>query len=163
MRTIHIEDNDYFSCHRVGMTTVELFMNAGWEPNKHMPPYNPGSLADDFGELLDIWQKGPENAPNTNWIIPPARGKKSQVVGNDYPHKARFNKWKKSDTENQLAKDEQDTKDWVKWAKEWIEWAKNATAEEVEEEINGEKFRSEPPEVQKAIMKGLDLLKGIRK
>ena len=91
MRTIHIEDNACFDCHRVGMKTIELFMNAGWEPNKHMPPRKPGSLAGGFRELLDAWKKGPENVERAEWIIPPARGKDRQVVGDDYPYKAAFN------------------------------------------------------------------------
>lgn len=92
MRTIHIENNACFDCHRVGMKTIELFMNAGWEPNKHMPPCKPGSLAGGFRELLDAWKKGPENAEGAEWIIPPARGKDRQVVGDDYPYKAAFNR-----------------------------------------------------------------------
>ena len=96
MRTMHIEGNSCFDCHRVGMKTIELFMNTGWDPNKHMPPYDPGSLADDVRELFNVWKKGPENVPNANWIIPPARGNKSQIVGEDYPYKARFNKWGKN-------------------------------------------------------------------
>lgn len=47
MRTIHIEGNACFECHRVGMATMELFMRNGWDPNKHMPPHDPGSLAND--------------------------------------------------------------------------------------------------------------------
>jgi hypothetical protein len=96
MRTMHIEGNSCFDCHRVGMKTLELFLDAGWDPNKHMPPRKPGSLADDYRELMDAWKKGPENVDGAEWIIPPARGKQSQVVGEDYPHKARFNRWKKS-------------------------------------------------------------------
>lgn len=96
MRTMHIEGNSCFDCHRVGMKTVELFLDAGWDPNKHMPPRKPGSLADDYRELMDAWNKGPENVPNAHWVIPPARGKKGRIVGDDYPHKARFNRRKKS-------------------------------------------------------------------
>ena len=96
MRTMHVEGNSCFDCHRVGMKTMELFMNAGWDPNNHMPPYNPGSLVDDVRELLNAWKLGPENVSNANWIIPPARGNKSQIVEKDYPYKAKFNKWGKS-------------------------------------------------------------------
>ena len=96
MRTMHIEGNSCFDCHRVGMKTLELFLDAGWDPNKHMPPRKPGSLEEDYRELMDVWKKGPENVNGAEWIIPPARGKKGQVVGEDYPHKARFNRWKKS-------------------------------------------------------------------
>ena len=96
MRTMHIEGNSCFDCHRVGMKTIELFLDAGWDPNKHMPPRKPGSLADDYRELMDAWNKGPENVPNAHWVIPPARGKKGRIVGDDYPHKARFNRREKS-------------------------------------------------------------------
>ena len=96
MRTMHIKGHACFECHRVGMKTIELFLDAGWDPNKHMPPRKPGSLAEDYRELLAAWKKGPENVEGAEWIIPPARGKNSQVVGEDYPHKARFNRWKKS-------------------------------------------------------------------
>ncbi|MEM8670603.1 MAG: hypothetical protein AAGG48_23965 [Planctomycetota bacterium] len=99
MRTIHIEGNACFDCHRVGMATVELFMSSGWDVNEHMPPNDPGSLQEDFEELMRAWRRGPETVPNANWIIPPARGKEQQVVGDDYPHKASFNRprsyWKK--------------------------------------------------------------------
>ncbi len=91
MRTIHIEGNGCFDCHRVGMSTVELFMGNGWDPNEHMPPFDPGSLEEDFRELLAAWIKGPEQVPGAEWIIPPARGQGRQVVGDDYPYKAEFN------------------------------------------------------------------------
>ena len=93
MRTMHIKGNSCFECHRVGMKTIELFLDADLDPNKHMPPRKPGSLAEDYRELLAAWKKGPENVEGAEWIIPPARGKNSQVVGEDYPHKARFNRW----------------------------------------------------------------------
>ena len=92
MRTVHIQNHACFDCHRVGMKTIELFMNSGWDPNKHMPPRKPGSLAGELRELLDAWKNGPENVEGAEWIIPPARGKDSQVVGDDYPYKAAFNR-----------------------------------------------------------------------
>jgi len=92
MRTIYIQGHACFDCHRVGMKTVELFTAAGWDPNEHMPPHDPGSLADELVELLDAWKKGPENLEGAEWIIPPAHGKDRQVVGDDYPYKAGFNK-----------------------------------------------------------------------
>ena len=91
MRTMHIKGNACFDCHRVGMKTVELFLQNGWEPNAHMPPNKPGSLADDLRELLDVWVKGPENVIGAEWVVPPARGKPSQVVYEKYPHKSGFN------------------------------------------------------------------------
>ena len=92
MRTVHIQNHACFDCHRVGMKTIELFMNSGWDPNKHMPPRKPGSLAGELRELLDAWKNGPENVEGAEWIIPPARGKDRQVVGDNYPYKAAFNR-----------------------------------------------------------------------
>ncbi len=92
MRTIHIEGNGCLDCHRIGMKTVEEFVGDGWDPKKHMPPYDPGSLNEDFLELLEAWKNGPENTPACDWIIPPAGDRKqSRVVGADYPHKSEFN------------------------------------------------------------------------
>jgi hypothetical protein len=91
MRTIHIEGNGCLECHRIGMKTVELFMNNHWHPNDHMPPDDPGSLSNDFQELLDCWQIGPESTPDCEWIIPPAGDALGRVVGDEYPYKARFN------------------------------------------------------------------------
>lgn len=91
MRTMHIKGNKCFDCHRVGMFTLEMFKANGWDPNKHMPPDDPGSLANDLKALLEAWQIGPGQVKGAEWIIPPARGKARQVVGDDYPHKAKFN------------------------------------------------------------------------
>jgi hypothetical protein len=99
MRTMHIEGNSCFECHRVGMTTLTLFIKNGWVPNDHMPPDDPGSLAEDFGKLLTAWQKGPEQVDGANWIIPPARGKTRQIVGENYPYKASFNRPRPRTTE----------------------------------------------------------------
>jgi hypothetical protein len=99
MRTIHIEDNGCLKCHRMGMKTVEEFMGDGWHPNEHMPPRNPGKLSEDFQELLDCWQNGPDNTPGCDWVIPPAADCPSQVVGDDYPYKANFNKPARNDDE----------------------------------------------------------------
>lgn len=92
MRTIKLKDNACFDCHRVGMKTIELFAQSGWDVNEHMPPDDPGSLSDAYAQLLDAWQQGPGKLPDTNWIIPPARGKPTTIVGPDYPHKAAFNR-----------------------------------------------------------------------
>ena len=91
MRTLHIEGNKCFDCHRVGMSTVAMFMDNGWQPNKHMPPDDPGSLAEDFKQLMDAWQKGPAAVKGASWVVPPGAGKQRQFVGDDYPHKAKFN------------------------------------------------------------------------
>ena len=41
--------------------------------------------------LVACWKNGPENTPGCEWIIPPAGDCPSQVVGDDYPYKTRFN------------------------------------------------------------------------
>ena len=91
MRTIHIEGNECLGCHRIGMKTVEEFMGDHWHPAHHMPTRDPGSLTEHFEELLACWKNGPENTPGCDWIIPPAGDCPSQVVGDDYPYKSRFN------------------------------------------------------------------------
>ncbi len=114
MRTIHIEGNACFDCHRVGMSTLNLFVQNGWDPNQHMPPHDPGSLAKDLRVLLDVWKKGPENVPSAQWIIPPARGKGRQVVGEDYPYKASFNqpRGKGIARSDKFPKTDKDEADW---------------------------------------------------
>lgn len=97
MRTLHIEGNKCFDCHRVGMSTMTMFMENGWNPNSHMPPNAPGSLAQELEQLLEAWKKGPASVKGASWIIPPAAGKPSQAVGDDYPHKAGFNRPARSD------------------------------------------------------------------
>ena len=52
-----------------------------------MPPDAPGSLKDDYWALLNAWIKGPEKVDGADWVIPPARGKGRQIVGDDYPHR----------------------------------------------------------------------------
>ncbi|MCP4945793.1 MAG: hypothetical protein GY924_27920, partial [Planctomycetaceae bacterium] len=92
MRTINLKDNACFDCHRVGMKTIELFTQSGWDVNEHMPPEDPGSLSDAYQELLTAWQQGPENVAGADWIIPPARGTATRIVGTDYPYQAAFNR-----------------------------------------------------------------------
>lgn len=91
MRTIHIEGNGCMECHRVGMSTVAMFMENGWDANQHMPPRKPGSLAKDFAQLLDAWRNGPASVPGASWVLPPAQGKGRVTVGDEYPNKAAFN------------------------------------------------------------------------
>ena len=93
MRTIHIEGNACLDCHRIGMKTVEEFVGDGWNPDRHMPPRKPGSLREDFLELLAAWKNGPENTPDCEWIVPPAGDlKRNRVVKDDYPYKSKFNR-----------------------------------------------------------------------
>lgn len=91
MRTIHIEGNKCCDCHRVGLSTMTMFMENGWTPNKHMPPDNPGSLANDLEQLMEAWRKGPSAVKGASWVIPPAAGQEGRTVGDDYPNKAHFN------------------------------------------------------------------------
>jgi hypothetical protein len=92
LRTIHIEGNGCFECHRVGMSTMSMFMDNGWQPNHHMPPKDPGSLAADLEQLLQAWREGPSRVAGATWVLPPARGKGAEPVGDDYPYAAAFNR-----------------------------------------------------------------------
>ena len=87
MRVMHIEGNGCYDCHRVGTITMKLFMSNGWHPNEHMPPGDPGSMEEDFKELVAAWRNKPHNTPGAEWVIPPARGEDRKVVGDEYPHK----------------------------------------------------------------------------
>lgn len=92
MRTIHIEGNKCLNCHRIGMGTAKLFMNNGWDPNDHMPPSKPGTMAEDWAELLACWENTPEHTPGCDWVVPRAGDVWGHVVANDYPFKQPFNK-----------------------------------------------------------------------
>ena len=83
MRTIHIEGNSCFECHRVGMSTVGLFLENGWHPNRYMPPHEPGSLDEDWQELRRAWLEGPEAVEGARWVLPPARGEQAREAAND--------------------------------------------------------------------------------
>ena len=91
MRTVHIPDNRCLECHRVGLSTMSMFMENGWDPNAHMPPNDPGSLAADAAQLIKVLREGPASVEGATWVVPPARGNPAQTVGDDYPHKAPFN------------------------------------------------------------------------
>ncbi|MYD79295.1 MAG: hypothetical protein F4X44_01600 [Gammaproteobacteria bacterium] len=91
MRTIYIEGNRCVGCHRIGMGTLNLFMQAGWNPHEEMPPGRPGKYQHDFEELMDCWTNSPEKTPDCHWIIPPGASTPGQIVGEDYPFKANFN------------------------------------------------------------------------
>ena len=91
MRTIHIEGNGCLDCHRIGMGTAKLFMRHGWHPNEHMPPRNPGSLAEEWDALESCWENRPENTPGCDWVVPPTGTTLGRIVGEDYPYKAFFN------------------------------------------------------------------------
>ncbi len=94
MRTIHIPGNGCFECHRVGLSTMSMFMENGWDPNAHMPPKDPGSLAVDAAQLLKVLREGPASVEGARWVVPPAKGRPAATVGDDYPHQAQFNRAK---------------------------------------------------------------------
>ena len=75
------------------METLAEYTGDHWDPNEHMPPHDPGSLAADYEELVACWTNGPENTPGCDWVIPAAGDCDGGVVGDDYPHaSARFNR-----------------------------------------------------------------------
>ena len=93
MRTIHIEGNGCLGCHRIGMETLAEYTGDRWDPNEHMPPHAPGSLAADYAELVTCWTNGPEDTPGCDWVIPPAGECDGGIVGEDYPYASnRFNR-----------------------------------------------------------------------
>ena len=93
MRTIHIDGNGCLGCHRIGMETLAEYTGDHWDPNDHMPPHAPGSLAADYAELVACWENGPENTPGCDWVIPPAGDCDGGIVGADYPYAStRFNR-----------------------------------------------------------------------
>ena len=68
MRTIHIDGNGCLRCHRIGMETLAEYTGDHWDPNEHMPPHAPGSLAADHEDLVACWKNGPENTPGCDWV-----------------------------------------------------------------------------------------------
>ena len=84
--SIHIEGNSCLNCHRSSMElAINVFdANGNVIVNEFMPPYNPGSLIDDYNELTDCYIYGPENTQNCNWIIPPGGNCDSEIIGLDY-------------------------------------------------------------------------------
>ena len=90
MRTVHIDDNGCVRCHRANMGLSELYVTHRWDPNEHMPPLDPGSMAADYQALLNCWENGPENTSKCDWVIPPGGGCEGGSVGDDYPFKLPF-------------------------------------------------------------------------
>jgi len=90
MRTIHIEGNRCLGCHSAPMEISQIFEAAQLEVNGFMPPHAPGSMADDYQELVDCWLAGPENTPGCDWVVPSAQGREGGIVGDDYPHKSDY-------------------------------------------------------------------------
>lgn len=81
--SIHIQGNNCLSCHRSSMElATTVFDGLGnVVVNEFMPPYDPGSLSDDYNELIECYVNGPENTEDCNWIIPAGGDCNSEIVG----------------------------------------------------------------------------------
>ena len=81
--SIHIQGNNCLSCHRSSMElATTVFDGLGnVVVNEFMPPYDPGSLSDDYNELIECYVNGPENTEDCNWIIPDGGDCNSEIVG----------------------------------------------------------------------------------
>ena len=90
MRTIHVEGNRCLGCHSAPMEISQIFEAAQLEVNSFMPPHAPGSMADDYQELVDCWLAGPENTPGCDWVVPSARGREGGGRGRRVPAQERL-------------------------------------------------------------------------
>ena len=81
--SIYIEDNDCLSCHRSSMElATSVFDDLGNVlVNDFMPPDSPGAYDNDYNQLIDCYNNGPENTPSCHWIIPPGGDCNSEIVG----------------------------------------------------------------------------------
>ena len=81
--SIYIEDNDCLSCHRSSMElATSVFDDLGNVlVNDFMPPDSPGAYDNDYNQLIDCYNNGPENTPACHWIIPPGGDCNSEIVG----------------------------------------------------------------------------------
>ncbi len=48
-----------------------------------MPPASPGIFEDDYNELIDCYNNGPENTPGCNWMVPPGGNCNSEIIGQE--------------------------------------------------------------------------------
>ena len=82
-RSIHIPGNQCLSCHRSSMfLAYDTYDQIGHVTiNDFMPPYNPGSLSDDYLELIECWVNNPENTDNCYWMLPPGGGCETEIIG----------------------------------------------------------------------------------
>ena len=82
-RSIHIPENQCLSCHRSSMfLAYDTYDQIGHVTiNDFMPPYNPGSLSDDYLELIECWVNNPENTDNCYWMLPPGGGCETEIIG----------------------------------------------------------------------------------
>jgi len=82
LRTLHIEGNGCVSCHRFSDSRSFSFDGGPtWDPNEHMPPSAPGSLAADFQALLDCADSGPANTPGCDWRTIPGEPSEGCALG----------------------------------------------------------------------------------
>ncbi|MAJ43567.1 MAG: hypothetical protein CMF96_02335 [Candidatus Marinimicrobia bacterium] len=81
--SIHIEENNCLNCHRSSMElAVNIFDgNGNVLVNEFMPPYDHGSLSEDYNELIECFLDSPENTQNCNWLIPPGGNCNSEIIG----------------------------------------------------------------------------------
>ena len=81
--SIHIQGNNCLNCHRSSMElATNVFDGLGNVlVNEFMPPYDPGSLSDDYNELIDCYINSPENTEGCNWMIPPGGNCESEIIG----------------------------------------------------------------------------------
>ena len=49
--------------------------------NDFMPPDSPGAYDNDYNQLIDCYNNGPENTPACHWMIPPGGDCNSEIVG----------------------------------------------------------------------------------
>lgn len=88
MRTVHIERNACLTCHRATAGIALLFEASGISVNEFMPPHAPGTMTEDYQELLACFKKGAAKTEGCDWIIPPASGEPSRIVHSDYEGKS---------------------------------------------------------------------------
>ena len=83
--SVHIEGNNCLSCHRSSMElAVNTFDNNGNVlVNEFMPPYDHGSLNNDYNELIECFLNSPENTQNCNWLIPPGGDCNSEIISSN--------------------------------------------------------------------------------
>ena len=83
--SIHIQGNNCLSCHRSSMElAVNIFDNNGNVlVNEFMPPYDHGSLNNDYNELIECFINSPENTQNCNWLIPPGGDCNSEIISSN--------------------------------------------------------------------------------
>ena len=81
--SIYIQGNNCLSCHRSSMElATSVFDGLGNVlVNDFMPPYNPGSLSEDYNQLIDCYTNGPENTEGCHWMIPSGGDCESEIIG----------------------------------------------------------------------------------